>query len=250
MAKKLIFLGDVHLAPWNARRADVLCDFLARHRDEAEAIYILGDLLDFWVGARQRRLPDWAALLERVADVLRDGPPVGVLGGNRDYLLDPPSLEPYGLESLGLEHRFEHDGLRFALVHGHMRFPNTWFSNLFLRFIQSRLMRGIAHVAPLSWCLFVAGNLRRYRRWVNRGKTREDARRYDPAVFLPFFDEGCDVVVCGHNHWAMDYSDQLDRPDRRLFAVGEWRVAPSWLEYADGAFRLHDPRLPAPQAAD
>ncbi|MFC1806283.1 hypothetical protein ACFL09_04800, partial [Planctomycetota bacterium] len=152
MAKKLIFLGDVHLAPWNPGRADVFFDFIADQRGEAEAIYILGDLFDFWVGAKRL---EWAAFLERLRNLVSDGPPVRVLGGNRDYLLDPPSLEPYGLESLGMEHRFDHDGLRIALVHGHMRFPNTWFSGLFLRFIQSRSMRRVAHVAPLSWCLFV-----------------------------------------------------------------------------------------------
>ena len=245
MGKKLIFLGDVHLAPWHPERAELFFDFISRRRDEAEAIYILGDLLDFWIGARQRRRREWAGLLERLGELVRDGPPVRVLGGNRDYLLDPPSLAPYGLESLGMEHRFERDGLRVALVHGHMHFPNTWFSSLFLRFIQSRFMRGVAHIAPLSWCLFVAEGLRRYRRWVNRRDTREDSLRYDPAAFLPFFDDGIDVVICGHNHWAMDYTDQLARPGRRLFAVGEWLGAPSWLEYADGAFRLHDPRLGA-----
>ena len=243
MGKKLIFLGDVHLAPWHPARAETFFTFIAHHREQAAAIYIVGDLFDFWVGARQCRRPEWAAFLERLGDLVRDGPPVRVLGGNRDYLLDPPSLEPYGLESVGMEHRFEHDGLRFALVHGHMRFPNRWSSGLFLRFIEGGFMRFTAHTVPFSIAFFVADRLRRYRRWVNRRKTRDDARRYDPAAFAPFFDDGCHVVICGHNHWAKDYTDQLARPGRRLLALGEWLSAPSWLEYADGAFRLHDPRL-------
>jgi UDP-2,3-diacylglucosamine hydrolase len=243
MGKKLLFLGDVHLAPWHPRRAELFFGFLARHRAEAECVYILGDLLDFWVGPRQRDRPEWGGLLERLGGLVADGPPVRVIGGNRDYLLDRPSLEPYGLESLGMDHRFEHDGLRITLVHGHMRFPNSWFAGLFLRFIQSRLMRSVAHAAPVSWCLFVAESLRRYRRWVNRRTTREDSRRYDPAAFAPLFDEGADVVVCGHNHWAKDYTEQLARPGCRLFAVGEWLDAPSWLEYADGEFTLHDPHI-------
>jgi len=243
MAKKLIFLGDVHLAPWNPGRADALCHFIDSRRRDAEAIYILGDLLDFWVGAKQRRLPEWGTFLERLGRLARTGPPIRILGGNRDYLLDRPSLEPYGLESLGVEHCFEHDGRRFCLVHGHMQFPDPLHSRLFLRFIQGRFMCFVARAVPLWMSLLVAGSLRRWRRWVCRKTDRAKTRRYEPAAFLPFFDAGADVVVCGHNHWAMDYTAQLGRPDRRLFAVGHWAAGPSWLEYADGEFRLVDPRL-------
>lgn len=243
MSKKLIFLSDVHLAPSEPKCADTFFAFLAEHRAEAETIYILGDFLDFWVGAKQLRRPEWAAYIERLGEMVADGPPVRVLGGNRDYLLDPPSLEPYGLESVGLEHRFEHDGLRFALVHGHMHFPNGAVARTFLRFIQSRTLCLAARAVPPFVSFFVAESLRRYRRWVNRGGDRAKAHRYDPAAFHPFFDDGIDVLICGHNHWTMDYTAQLARPGRRLLALGDWAAGPSWLEYADRAFRLCDPRL-------
>lgn len=243
MSKKRIFLSDVHLAPWHPDRAETFFAFLAERRAEAEAVYVLGDLLDFWVGAKHLRRPEWAAYLERLGEMVADGPPVRILGGNRDYLLDPPSLEPYGLESVGLEHRFECDGLRFALVHGHMHFPDGAIARTFLRFIQSRTMCFAARAVPPFVSLFVAQSLRRYRRFVNRKGDRAKARRYAPAAFGSFFDAGIDVVVCGHNHWAMDYTAQLARPGRRLIALGDWAAGPSWLEYADGAFRLCDPRL-------
>ena len=243
MSNRLIFLGDVHLAPWHPERAELFFAFLDGQRQQAEAIYVLGDLFDFWVGARQRRLPEWAAFLERLGAIARDGPAIRILGGNRDYLLDPPSLAPYGLEGLGMEHRFEHDGHTFHLIHGHMQFPDSLHSRLFLRFIQSRLMCFAARAVPLWTSLFVAGTLRRWRRWINRQKSPAKTKRYHPAAFLPFFDAGADVVVCGHNHWPKDYTHQLARPGCRLLAIGNWSKAPSYLEYADGTLRLIDPRI-------
>lgn len=195
------------------------------------------------MGAKQLRLPQWAQFMERLAEVAHGGPSVGVLGGNRDYLLDEASLSPFGLESLGREHRFECDGLRFALVHGDRQYPDSFHSRLFLRLIHSRPACFAARTVPLRVSAAVAGAMRRYRRWVSRTWDPKSAAGYEPARFLPFFDAGADVVVCGHNHWAKDYSADLGRPGCRLFALGEWAERPSYLEYADGQFRLVDPRL-------
>ena len=243
MGKKLLFLADVHLCPERPERGEALAAFLRAHRDEADVFYVIGDLMDFWVGPRQLRRPAWARLFKQLGDAARGGPPVRVLGGNRDYLLDPAALAPYGLESLGMEHTFERDGLRFHLIHGHMQFPDTWLSRRFLHFIQGRLMHWLARVVPLGGCLGVAGVLRWWRRLTVGNRKPQDACRYDPAAFLPFFEAGADVVVCGHNHWAHDYTAQLARPGCSLFAVGPWGSGPSWLEYADGEFCLQDPNL-------
>jgi UDP-2,3-diacylglucosamine hydrolase len=242
LGRTLLFLSDVHLYPANPARSEVFFGFLARRRAEAEAIYILGDLFDYWSGAKQARRPGWRGLLERLGELARGGPPIRVLGGNRDYLLDEASLGPFGLESLGLEYRFERDGLRFCLVHGHQQFPETWFSRAFLNLIQRPSVQAATRAVPGWFSLFVAQTMRRWRRLVTRKDPRH-AGRYDPAAFLPILDSGIDVVICGHNHRAHDYTPELGRPGCRLFALGAWGTEPSYLEYADGEFRMEDPGL-------
>jgi UDP-2,3-diacylglucosamine hydrolase len=242
LGRKLIFLSDVHLYPAHPSRAELFFGFLARQRAEADAIYILGDLFDYWSGAKQARRPGWRALLDRLGESARGGPPIRVLGGNRDYLLDDASLARFGLESLGLEHRFGRDGLRFCLVHGHQQFPESWFSRAFLNLIQRPSVQRATRAVPGWFSLFTAQMMRRWRRFVTRGDPSH-RQRYNPAAFLPIFDSGIDVVVCGHNHWAHDYSPELARPGCRLIALGSWGSEPSYLEYAGGEFRLADPAL-------
>ncbi|NQT86795.1 metallophosphoesterase family protein [bacterium] len=242
MAQKLVFVADLHLAPEHPDRTERFIAFLSA-LDGVEAVYVLGDLFDFWVGARQARRPEWRAILERLGEAVRDGPPVRVIGGNRDYLLDEASLQPFGLECLGMTHRLERDGLTIDLVHGHMQFPDPWRSRLFLRCIQSGVLRGAAHAVPLWVAFGVAGALRKWRKLIVGKKRVEYAKRYDPRAFVPLFEAGADVIVCGHNHWARDYSPDLGLEGKRLFAVGTWAPGPSYLEYADGEFLLVDPRL-------
>ena len=160
MGKKLLFLADVHLHPSHRERSDLFFSFLSRRRAEAQAVYILGDLFDFWVGAKQRRRPEWARFLERLGAIADGGPAIRVLGGNRDYLLDEPSLAPYGLESIGREHSFEHDGLRLTLVHGDRYFPDWPHSRLFLRCIHSSAACFAARRVPLPLSMAVAGAMR------------------------------------------------------------------------------------------
>jgi UDP-2,3-diacylglucosamine hydrolase len=242
MARNLTFLADVHLAPEHPDRTERFAAFLAG-LDDVEGVYILGDLFDFWVGARQIRRPEWRAILEQLADAVKDGPSVHVIGGNRDYLLDEAALAPFGLESLGMEHRLERDGLVIQLVHGHMQFPDPWHSRLFLRFIQSRFMRWAAQAVPPCVAFGVARWLRWWRRLIVGGKSVAYAKRYDPQAFLPFYESGADVVICGHNHWAHDYSTELGLDGKRLLAVGTWTPGPSFLEYDGSGFRLVDPNL-------
>jgi len=243
MAGRLLFLSDAHLCPEAPERTRCLVDFLRGHGRAADAVYILGDLLDFWVGAKQRGHPAWAALLEQLADAVRDGPETSVLGGNRDYLLDAASLADYGLTSLGREHTFTADGTRFALVHGDRYYPDAIRSRLFLRAIQSRPACTLARRVPLWFSMGVAGAMRQWRRWVSRQWDAATATRYEAKRFAALFDAGAQVVVCGHNHWARDYTEELARPGCRLLALGEWAEEPSYLEYEGGVFRLVDPHL-------
>jgi UDP-2,3-diacylglucosamine hydrolase len=83
----VLFVSDVHLS---ARRPDQLAlflRFLAFSQDDAEALYILGDLFDAWLGD-----DDQSALAQSVIDGLARfssrGAPLYFIRGNRDFLMD------------------------------------------------------------------------------------------------------------------------------------------------------------------
>ncbi|KAF1013806.1 MAG: UDP-2,3-diacylglucosamine hydrolase [Stenotrophomonas maltophilia] len=81
-----LFISDLHLDPSRPAITDLSIDFLRREAPAADALYILGDLFEAWIGDDT---PSPAA--DAVADALKAvadaGVPVYFIRGNRDFLL-------------------------------------------------------------------------------------------------------------------------------------------------------------------
>lgn len=81
-----LFISDLHLDPSRPEITRLFGDFIGHEARDAEALYILGDLFEAWVGD-----DDPSELGAFVADRLRGlrahGVPVSFIRGNRDFLL-------------------------------------------------------------------------------------------------------------------------------------------------------------------
>jgi len=81
-----LFIADLHLDSGRPEITRLFQRFLQQQAREAEALYILGDLFEAWIGD-----DDDAALVEDVAAALyslnETGVPVFFMHGNRDFLL-------------------------------------------------------------------------------------------------------------------------------------------------------------------
>lgn len=94
-----LFVSDLHLDPSRPAITGLFLDFLRGDAREAEALYILGDLFEAWVGDDADD-----ALAEAVREGLRAlvaaGVPVWVMRGNRDFLLGPRFAQDTGVRLL------------------------------------------------------------------------------------------------------------------------------------------------------
>jgi UDP-2,3-diacylglucosamine hydrolase len=112
-----LFISDLHL---DDTRPDLLLAFeqyCATTAKGADALYILGDLFEAWLGD-----DDDSVLSSRVAVVLRTlsdaGTRVYFQHGNRDFLLGDAYAARCGMTLLPEEHVIEVDGERVLLMHG------------------------------------------------------------------------------------------------------------------------------------
>ena len=63
-------------------------DFLRGTAREAESLYILGDLFEYWAGDDDLRDPFNDSVASALAELARSGPVLQFMHGNRDFLLD------------------------------------------------------------------------------------------------------------------------------------------------------------------
>lgn len=95
----ILFISDLHI---DASRPDItrqFVDFLAGEARGAEALYILGDLFESWVGDDAAD-PGQAEALEAIRSLTAGGVPCFVMHGNRDFLLGPQFSARTGAELL------------------------------------------------------------------------------------------------------------------------------------------------------
>src|SRR2546423_9963813 len=81
-----LFVSDVHLDAAAPEAVEQFLEFLRTHAADAQALYILGDLFETWVGDDDPD-PTKARICEGLRELTAKGVGCFVLHGNRDFLI-------------------------------------------------------------------------------------------------------------------------------------------------------------------
>jgi UDP-2,3-diacylglucosamine hydrolase len=108
-----LFLSDLHLEAPDTPTFRTFADLLARESSQVEAIHLLGDITEVWVGDDDDGplATELKAVLEAAAGRCR----VTIMHGNRDFLMGPTLAGEIGVELIDDPH-LEEDGT--LLSHG------------------------------------------------------------------------------------------------------------------------------------
>lgn len=117
-APHALFVSDLHLSEARPAIARLFFRFLAEVAPGADALYVLGDLFEFWVGDDTIDEPlnrEVAAAMRGVAD---GGTAVCFMHGNRDFLVGDGFASATGAELLADPTTVDLYGTRTLLMHG------------------------------------------------------------------------------------------------------------------------------------
>jgi hypothetical protein len=81
------FISDLHLTSGRPEINEIFFDFLRGPARAADALYILGDLFEYWAGDDDLADPLNARVASALAELCRSGVPVMLMHGNRDFLM-------------------------------------------------------------------------------------------------------------------------------------------------------------------
>ncbi len=202
---RTLFISDVHLG-YKGCRAEYLLDFLANV--EAQSIFVIGDLVDFWA---LKRSFYWPAAHQEVLRTLltraRTGTRVVYIPGNHDELARDFCGSRYGPVEICRNYLHETaDGRRMLLMHGDEFDEEVKFGPLLKR------VGSVLYEVILKANHVVHGVRRRfgYGHWSLSDWLKHsvpDARRYisrfEEAAAAEAARRGADGVICGHIHRAV-----------------------------------------------
>lgn len=230
-----LFIADAHLSDPEDENYRKLLAFLESQAGRTRTLYLLGDIFQFWIGTRFADFPPYRPMLDRLAEMRRQGTELVYVEGNHDFNLGAYFGDRLGCTVLPDGGEVEIDGTRVFLTHGDQVNPEDVGYHRLRRFLRSGFIRFVAKVIPtrLIWKIARWGSHKSAES--REGKTMRHAPRdLLRAYGQPHFDNGCPVMVSGHYHEPI--FEQTG--NFTLIALGDWITDFSYAVYEDGEFRL------------
>jgi len=113
----ILFISDLHLKAEQPDTIGLFLDFLTTEATQADALYILGDLFEAWLGD-DVLLPGYEPVLEAMKRLSDNGVPLYVMHGNRDFLLGARFAQMTGTTLIEDPYRIDLYGTPTLLMHG------------------------------------------------------------------------------------------------------------------------------------
>lgn len=218
------FVADLHLNPHQPSITTHFLQFLRDNAPLAEAVYILGDLFDFWVGDDEQ-----SELITQVKQQLKRLTTSGVkcyfICGNRDFLIGKRFAEETGIRLLPDYYVVDLFGKKVLLCHGDMLCIDDVKYQRFRRKVHQKWRQRLFLCLPLRWRVAIAEKIRAKSRADKRQKSAEimDVNPEFTAQTVAAYQ--ADWLIHGHTHrQAVHYGKKSAETDRVFtrIVLGDW----------------------------
>ena len=239
-----LFIADLHLDDERPAITELFEQYLASDAVRAaDALYILGDLVEAWVGD-----DDDAELPTRIARATRkvrdSGRPVYFMAGNRDFLLGDAYAERAGLTRLADGTVHDVHGTPTLLMHGDVLCTDDLAYQEVRRMVRQPAWQAQVLAMPLDARRVFAAKARADSR-AHTGQTSETIMDVNAeAVRQAMHDAGVSRLIHGHTHRPAVHALTLDGAPGERIVLGDWYEHGSVLEVTADGSRLKGLKLP------
>ena len=233
---RTLFIADLHLGQEEPAITAGFLHFLQREAPHCDALYILGDLFEAWIGD-----DDPNPLHQQIASALRALPvPVCFIHGNRDFLIGRRFARASGMTLLPEEQVLTLYGHRLLIMHGdtlctddagYLRFRakvhNPWIQRLFL-------------ALPLWIRKRIAARMRADSKQANQHKSQTIMDVNQEAVAAAMLRQQVPLLIHGHTHRPAIHTLSLKGETAQRAVLGAWHSRGSMIQLdASGIQLLH-----------
>ncbi|TPE18675.1 UDP-2,3-diacylglucosamine diphosphatase [Pantoea vagans] len=233
---RTLFIADLHLCQEEPAITAGFLHFLQREAPHCDALYILGDLFEAWIGD-----DDPNPLHQQVASALRALPvPVYFIHGNRDFLVGRRFARASGMTLLPEEQVLTLYGHRLLIMHGdtlctddagYLRFRakvhNPWIQRLFL-------------ALPLWVRKRIAARMRADSKQANQHKSQSIMDVNQDAVVATMQRHQVPLLIHGHTHRPAIHTLTLQGETAQRAVLGAWHSRGSMIQLDAAGIQLID----------
>ncbi|HWU69390.1 MAG TPA: UDP-2,3-diacylglucosamine diphosphatase [Stenotrophobium sp.] len=218
MTKPVLLLADLHLPAQASPLRETFIRFLEGPAREAGAIYLLGDLFEYWIGDAEGLL-DYAREISRLAALTARGVEVYFMHGNRDFMVGAALTEISGVQILPDPSVVELCGVPTLLSHGDLYCIDDLAYQRWRRFSRRPLAQWLYRQLPRTLRERIAGKL--------RGQSARKSMRPESimdvntgAIDRAFAAHQVPRLIHGHTHRPAEHDHGHGR---QRIVLADWR---------------------------
>lgn len=219
-----LFISDLHLESAHPDRTTLLLDFLRLQAGSADALYILGDLFETWIGDDDDAEPG-VSVAAALRALTESGFPGFFLPGNRDFLLSKRFAAAAGIQLLPESVVIELAGERVLLLHGDTLCTDDVDYQAFRAQVRHPAWQAQMLALPPAQRRALAGRLRETSRQATGQKAAEIMDVNQAEVERVMRHYGVQRLIHGHTHRPAIHAWTLDGQPARRAVLGDWRDA-------------------------
>lgn len=232
-----LFIADLHLHTEEPAITAGFLHFLDGVAREADALYILGDLFEAWIGD-----DDPNPLHQRVADAIRalvdSGVPCYFIHGNRDFLLGKRFARESGMQLLPQEKVLNLYGRNVLIMHGDTLCTDDAGYQAFRAKVHQPWLQTLFLALPLFIRHRVAAKMRAGSRAANSSKSLAIMDVNQQAVIEAMEKHRVQWLIHGHTHRpAVHQLTANDAPAWRA-VLGAWHSEGSMIRVSESNVEL------------
>lgn len=242
---RILFISDLHLCPERKETTRAFQHFLRHDACGAEALYILGDLFEYWLGDDTLAHHPFAQqIAHALAALASAGTKICLLVGNRDFLLGEQFCQQAGAQLLhGDNILTEHQQKRILLSHGDALCTDDSAYQAFRHQVRN----------PAWQQHFLALPLPERQKMAQQARAQSGEDKQDKAAAI--MDTNADAVAAllreqhfpplfihGHTHRPAHHTHHLDGNICHRWVLADWDDgAAHFLTLQDGQISIGQP---------
>jgi UDP-2,3-diacylglucosamine hydrolase len=233
------FISDLHLSPTDPGILDQLKRFIAQNKTSLDALYVLGDLFEYWLGDDASDYLGHTDAERVLAEVSAAGTKLFFMHGNRDFLVGEDFAARVGAEILPDPSPFQIAEHSAVLSHGDLLCTDDVDHQAFRKMTLNSAWRNMILAQSIEARDQKARGLRLNSEEGKLVKSAEIMDVNEGAVQELFKSSGATVLIHGHTHRPAIHHYQFEGVDCWRVVLGAWHREASYLVVDQRLVELH-----------
>ncbi len=216
-----LFISDLHLHP--SRPAIIACflKFIEQQQGRADALYILGDLFESWIGDDHPE-PAYHAVKLALGGCCDAGTPVYLMHGNRDFMLGDAFTGETGCILLSDPTCIDLHGTPTLLMHGDSLCVDDHEYQQIRARVRDPAWQQQARVLPVDQRLQIAAQARELSAQSNQGKAEDIMDVNQDEVVRVIEQHQVELLIHGHTHRPGRHAIRIGNRETTRIVLGDW----------------------------